>query len=75
MKNNIIKYKHHGTEVSVQEHLKGKHREHCLCFQNCVHFKPENREENCEIANANFKTCVDFNVVLPVWECPKYKHE
>jgi hypothetical protein len=26
----IIKYKHHGREVFVQEELKGKHREHCL---------------------------------------------
>lgn len=42
-------------------------------LKNCKHFKPENREENCEIANANFKNCIDYNVVLPVWECPKYE--
>ena len=68
----IEKYEHHGTEVSVQSHLKGKHREHCLCFQNCKHFKP-GEKDNCEIANTNFETCVKYNVTLPVWECPKYE--
>lgn len=56
-----------------KKHYKEKHKEYCLCWKNCKHFKPENREENCEIANANFKTCIDYNVVLPVWECPKYE--
>ena len=28
----IVKYKHHGVNVSVREDLKGKHREHCLCW-------------------------------------------
>ena len=69
----IIKYVHHGTkEVSVQEHLKGKHREHCLCWQNCKHFTPENRDENCNIANELFGLCVDENIVALVWECPRY---
>ena len=69
----IIKYEHYGKLVSVQEHLRGTHRDHCLCFQECKFFKPETREGNCEIANANFKTCVDFGVTLPVFECPKYE--
>jgi hypothetical protein len=35
----IEKYVHHEAEVSVDSELKGKHRQHCLCFQ-CDHFKP-----------------------------------
>ena len=42
----IVKYEHHGTEVSVKSELKGKHREHCLCFQDCKYFNLENRAEN-----------------------------
>ena len=34
----IERYIHHGAEVTVQSHLKGKHREHCLCFQGCSKF-------------------------------------
>lgn len=71
----IVKYKHHGKDVSVQEHLIGKHKEYCLCYQGCVHFKPENREENCIIANINFENCIKYDLVLPVWECAKYKSE
>jgi hypothetical protein len=71
----IEKYIHHGVEVSVQSELKGKHRAHCLCFQNCRFFFPDDPEKNCEIAKANFKNCVDYNLVLPVYECPKYALE
>lgn len=70
----IIKYYHHDGIKSVQKHLKGKHREHNLCFQNCVHFKP-NTPENCEIAQTCFTTCVKFGLVSPIWECPKYESE
>ena len=69
----VEKYNHHGNEVSVQTHLKGKHRDHCLCWQNCKHFTPDDCESNCEIANANFANCVKFKTVQPVWECPKYE--
>jgi hypothetical protein len=64
-------YEHHGAKVAVRPDLKGKHREHCLCFQNCARFKP-GQDDNCEIAKALFENCVKFNVVTPVWECPKY---
>lgn len=67
----IEKYEHHGALVAVQSHLKGRHTEHCLCYQGCVHFKP-GKPGNCEIAQANFETCVDHGLVLPVWECPKW---
>jgi len=67
-----IKYKHHGIDVSVREDLKGKHREHCLCW-NCAKFKPEDREANCQIANLLYKFDILHNVTTPVWECKKFK--
>lgn len=70
----IVKYEHHGRFVSVQKHLKGKHRDHCLCFQNCIYFKP-GTENHCEIAKANYKNCVKYGTVQPVFECPKYEVE
>ncbi len=67
----IITYEHHGATVSVQEENKGKHREHCLCFQGCSRFKP-GTPDNCQIAQAVYHNCVEFNIVTPVWECPQY---
>lgn len=64
-------YNHHGADVAVRSDLKGKHREHCLCFSGCGFFKP-GTEGNCPIAQAIFDNCVKFNVVTPVWECPKF---
>ena len=78
MKNKVVKYNHHGTEVSVIEHVKGKHREHCLCWQGCKHFKPESRKDNCYFANLLFNWLSDEAVpvlVAPVWECSKYEQE
>lgn len=49
----VIQYEHHGTVVNVQEHLKGRHREHCLCHLECKFFKP-NTPENCPLAQANY---------------------
>ena len=69
----IIEYDHHGVAVSVQENLKGLHREHCLCWLGCKKFKPQNREGNCAIANALYRNCVHYNVVTPVWECPDFE--
>jgi len=54
----VVKYKHHGVEVSVGKYLKGKHRDYCLCYL-CKKFKPENR--NCL-----------HKVTTPVWECKKF---
>ena len=69
----IEKYEHHGKEVSVKTELKGKHRDHCLCY-GCDKFKPDT-EDNCEIANAVFENCTDFHIVSPVWECPKFQEK
>ncbi len=67
-------YEHHGASVAVQPHLRGKHREHCLCFQGCRKFRPGSRG-NCEIAQAVFTNCVKFDIVTPVWECPRFAVE
>ena len=69
------KYEHHGIEVAVRSDLKGKHRDHCLCFQGCPHFKPGDREINCEIANEVYAICVKYGIVTPVFECPHFPVE
>lgn len=69
----IEKYEHHGTEVSVQSHLKGKHREHCLCFS-CMKFKQDSPDK-CKRAALLFAFCRLNDMVTPVWECPEYKDE
>ena len=67
----ITGYIHHGEYVYVDEELKDRHREHCLCWR-CLKFTPENPNENCKIANLNFAFCQLRNLVLPVWECPEF---
>lgn len=67
-----VQYEHHGTLVWVDEELKGKHREHCLCFS-CKHFKPGLPETNCPLANLNYAVCLAHDMVLPVYECPIYQ--
>lgn len=67
----IEKYVHHESEVSVDSDLKGKHRQHCLCFQ-CDHFKP-GQKDNCSIAKQLYHLCVTFSLVTPVYECPEFE--
>ena len=64
----IIKYFHHGEQVSVFKKLKGKHKKHCLCYK-CKHFCPGDTQANCPIAQQNFEMDVKFCIVTPVWEC------
>ena len=64
------KYKHHDAEVWVNPNLRGKHRQHCLCWD-CKNFHP-NTNDNCSIANKLFQICVDHDLVTPVYECPKF---
>jgi len=66
-----VQYNHHGEIVTVREDLKGKHREHCLCF-NCVKFFPEDRKNSCPIANLLFAVDVQCGITSPVWECKKF---
>lgn len=66
----IVKYSHHNRTVAVDEKLKGKHREHCLCFR-CDLFAP-NQQCNCAIAQQNFTLCQTFGMTTPVYECPYF---
>ena len=60
-------------KVWVKKDLKGKHREHCLCFDcDLFHPNPEGREENCPIANELYDFCVKHGMTTPVWECPNF---
>lgn len=68
----IIRYEHHGYTVSVRDELKGKHRQHCLCFL-CSRFVPEDRERNCPIANDTYNNCVKHGITTPVYECPQFQ--
>lgn len=67
----IIRYEHHGRHVAVDDKLKGTHRDHCLCFQ-CQLFIPERPSLNCPMANLLFAVDCAFNLVTPVYECPKF---
>lgn len=67
----FVKYKHHEKDVIVKANLKGRHGEFCLCYQ-CKNFKPGGND-NCPIAAATFKNCVEHDIVTPMWECPKFK--
>ena len=67
----VVKYNHHGVEVSTSLEYKGIYKQVCLCINGCKRFKP-NTTENCEIAQANFENCVKFNTVQPITECPNF---
>jgi len=72
MKAKIVEYEHHGKTVKVQAKLKGKHREHCLCWQGCKKFDPSGKN-NCPRAAQLYAFCRNFNMVTPVWECAEYR--
>ncbi len=69
----IERYNHHGTWMAVRSNLKGKHREHCLCFI-CNKFDIKDREKNCPIANILYRLCVLTEIVTPVWECKGFEY-
>lgn len=68
----ITTYEHHGVMVQVRKDLKGKHRDYCLCWQ-CDHFTPDDRAQNCAIANTLYGLCVLTGITAPVWECRVFK--
>jgi len=61
-------YEHHGKKVWVRRGLKGRHREHCLCFA-CSKL---NAEPKCERAAELYEFCKRYGMVAPVWECPEF---
>lgn len=68
-------YKHHGEKsVAVFSEVKGKHREHCLCYE-CEKMKKGGAEGQCEIAQAVYDNCVKYDLVSPVYECPEFKEK
>ena len=67
----IVWYTHHGCNVAVDEELRGKHRDHCLCYR-CAKFMPDDKDQNCKLANLNFANCQLNGMVLPVYECPQF---
>lgn len=64
----IEKYVHHGREVAVCSELRGKHREHCLCYA-CGAFYAEPK---CPIASALYAFDCTHGVTTPVWECASW---
>jgi len=69
----VSRYSHYGNEVFVFEADKGRHREHCLCWQ-CGRFypEPEDMSKNCPIARMLYNLNVLLKLVTPVWECPDW---
>ena len=65
-------YEHHGALVWVNEEMRGRHSEFCLCYS-CAIFNPGAPETNCPIANLVYAACIAFDLVLPVWECPQFR--
>ena len=69
----ITKVKKFGKEFSVQEEMVGQHQRHCLCWQDCIHFKPSDEKENCPVAQDLFEFDKKYGVTTPVWECETYE--
>jgi len=67
---NIIHYVHHGKLVAVQEHLRGKHWDYCLCGV-CSRFHPDEGDD-CPIAALLYRFCVLTGCTTPMWECPRF---
>ena len=67
----ITWYEHHGAKVAVQEHLRGRHWEYCLCSR-CARFVPGGTQR-CSIADDLYQFDVKHNLVTPVWECSEFQ--
>lgn len=73
MENDFTTYVHHGERVWVRTTLRGRHREHCLCFA-CARLKC-GESDNCPTAEALYAMCVAHGLTTPVWECPAFKEK
>ena len=71
-KEELMKYKHNGTDRSVRRCLKGLHREFDLCFI-CEFFDVTGEEIKCPIKMKISKICAEDNIIAPIWECAKFK--
>ena len=65
------RYVHHGEgSVWVRADLRGRHRDHCLCFD-CKRFHP-GEAGNCPVAQTIYQNCLNYDLETPVWECPRF---
>ena len=62
--------KHSGSPAVESHPVMQNHREVCLCYR-CGEFKP-GQDDNCPIAQAMYRMCVDHDLVTPVVRCPKF---
>lgn len=65
----ITIYRHHDRLVCVDKDLKGRHREHDLCYR-CFRFNPGDPLNNCPIVQRLYELEVELGIAAPVWECP-----
>ena len=70
----LVKFDHHGKEVSAMKHLQGKHKEHCLCWV-CNKLTPEDHENNCKIANLLFNVNKVCEITTPVFYCAQFEEK
>ena len=68
----FIQYEHHFRKVWVRDDLKGKHREHCLCYR-CKRFTEDPVGDPCLVAEELYDLCVKYGLTTPVYECPFFK--
>lgn len=64
--------RHHGHLVWTKTAYEGINGRACLCY-GCALFKPNERENNCSIAEEVYKRCVLHGLTTPVTECPKFE--
>jgi hypothetical protein len=64
-------YDHHGR-VAVKTKYKGMHRDVCLC-SDCAKFTPEDRENNCPLANELYAFCVKYGGTAIRQECADFE--
>jgi len=68
------RYRHHGENpVWVRADLRGRHRDHCLCCD-CKRFHP-GESGNCPVAQAVYQNCLNYQLVTPIWECPRFTQD
>jgi len=70
-KNDVVQYNHKGKDVFVVDRFRGRHKNICLCHQDCGRFVPEAPEKHCGIALQAYKLSRYVGLVL-VMECNQY---
>lgn len=68
----VTKFEHHGVVVSCMDNLKGKHREHCLCWI-CRKLNLADRDKNCKIASLLYAVDRQCQITTPVFYCKEFQ--